>query len=362
MSDEVNQHIETNESTSFAKTDTTAAVAASAETEETESVHDFDTFKEMLLNGMKCDVSISKRVRLRLSISLCQFLFGKINSEFLQENYEYSGVDTDVIDATSGTAATTTNTEAIIVSDASDDNENLSDYSLEEGGWFRANRLVFHFIFSKISFPFSEKKFYACDQCNELFARPIQLNSHKAVIHRTCPICDKRFKESISVKNHIRTHARQPYPCNFCHKSFSYANNLYAHKRTVHFGIRSYSCDECGRKFACNRNLQYHMSTHQKEKPYPCDQCHKSFPQPENLARHKKVIHPKVYSYVCNVCGRNFTGVSNLKRHQIQHTRKEPQNCRVCNISFKSEAILRNHKRRFHSRVRRRSITVNIID
>lgn len=74
--------------------------------------------------------------------------------------------------------------------------------------------------------------------------------------------CDKVFKQSSSLKTHMRSHAGiKPFVCSVCQKNFSASFALRRHER-IHTGEKAYKCkffpDLISRtKTTCNS-----MSTH----------------------------------------------------------------------------------------------------
>ena len=52
---------------------------------------------------------------------------------------------------------------------------------------------------------------------------------------------------------------------------------------------KSTKCEECGREFSRNCDLENHLEDHEKEKSYECDQCGKSFFLEWRLKKHENV-------------------------------------------------------------------------
>jgi KRAB domain-containing zinc finger protein len=52
---------------------------------------------------------------------------------------------------------------------------------------------------------------------------------------------------------------------------------LKRHIQSLHFGEKSFTCDQCDKSFATKDKLNRHKKIHGKEKVYECARCHKKF-------------------------------------------------------------------------------------
>ena len=85
-----------------------------------------------------------------------------------------------------------------------------------------------------------ETKDFFCKYCNKKSASREALRKHENYIHVlkatfNCTFCDKIFKRSIQLKEHLTTHTGEIlYTCMFCTKTSNSKANMNSHKLKVH--------------------------------------------------------------------------------------------------------------------------------
>ena len=73
------------------------------------------------------------------------------------------------------------------------------------------------------------------------------------------------------------------------------------------------TCESCGKSFTRADTLTRHIKTIHKD--FKCDSCGKLFAEVGNLRKHISTIHKDHTDNKCESCGKNFTTVGYLRKH-----------------------------------------------
>ena len=147
------------------------------------------------------------------------------------------------------------------------------------------------------------------------------LNAHN-IFPLACKICDKRYKEQSTFRNHMEAHAGEPnYGCDVCQKKFVTKERLFAHRR-LHLG-RRFQCTRCNFSAKASNTLHKHIRMkHLTERKFMCQSCDKAFGSKQNLELHCR-IHTGEAPYECSLCRLRFKRMHHHKHHLNSASHKE---------------------------------------
>lgn len=211
-----------------------------------------------------------------------------------------------------------------------------------------------------------------CQKIIPIYSMSKHMNTHKAYTIK-CPQCEKMFKNSSTLKQHLRIHEdMRQYKCDMCGVGFNRRDglrlHLKVHEKTDSRGLKECSCQICGEKFPNHSTLVIHRNrTHKDGKTYTCHICNRSMISPRSLEWHLANIHNELSTgtdkeesgsidvetkrVTCYHCSKTFKTEMILRTHiKNTHTEKEPMKCLDCDQMFMSEVRLRHHMMVEHER------------
>lgn len=223
-----------------------------------------------------------------------------------------------------------------------------------------------------------ERTTYECSACGAHFTRQGEFKRHMVkhsdVRPYKCTVCERAFKRSSEVMSHMQIHNGVTYACETCGFTTTNKVSLRTHIRRVHRRDFRYRCEQCGKGFMSNYDLEDHKASHLDAKTFVCEYCGNAYSQKSYLVAHKRVIHrirktaPKQHRcelcsksfaseyslrnhaslhsqrFLCAQCGKEFATNHALKLHTRMHTGERPYQCKLCAKAFARSAALRVHK------------------
>ena len=140
----------------------------------------------------------------------------------------------------------------------------------------------------------------------------------KVTKYHTCNACDKNFKTSQDLENHVGSkHVEKE--CDYCEKRFRNEHELGKHLKT---------CDKIG---TANK---------------VCNKCNKKFTVP-GLVRHNPTCHGNDTEYKCPECGEIFNSSNGLEDHQDQQHEMETVRFREVCFHWRRGSCLKGNSCRF---------------
>jgi uncharacterized C2H2 Zn-finger protein len=197
-----------------------------------------------------------------------------------------------------------------------------------------------------------------CGICKKTFTRRWTLTKHIATIHggiktHKCLDCGAAFGEAGALTRHKTSVHKgvKPHGCPHCDMTFARGDALHCHVAAVHVGLRPYGCKECDAAFAHASDLRRHVEcVHEGLKPFDCPECEASFGLAASLRSHIKTVHEGLKDNVCPDCGAAFSQVTGLNYHIARvHQGLRPHTCTECDAAFFEPGRLRDHIQNWHS-------------
>ncbi|XP_077056806.1 zinc finger protein 646 [Siphateles boraxobius] len=223
---------------------------------------------------------------------------------------------------------------------------------------------------------------FVCDQCGRSYRHAGSLVNHKNS-HKTgeyyCALCNNTYSNQLAMKNHLRIHfAVKRYRCQECGKAFRGNKQLLNHtcsttkrnaaaRRKVrgHKQKKDLKCKNCRLVFPDNELLEGHTCCKEtvsdsvppgnvvrtalgkEERPFKCNICSRSYRHAGSLLNHKNTH--KTGHFTCSFCAKPFSNPMALRNHTRIHTQKKKYVCPTCGKAFRLSSILYNHQK-IHAR------------
>lgn len=216
----------------------------------------------------------------------------------------------------------------------------------------------------------------SCPDCGKGFKNTKTMKAHVRVKHQNnvkiCRVCDQKCYGQIGLSLHMKSkHAgEKANECDICQERFPYSTDLERHVTLVH-GKDRFICHICGKHFRYWHTLQSHVKAHSGVRAYVCEHCGKGFLRGNTLIDHKKSHfcrvckkklmsgqcpdHPKpryTHNYQsglsllqCKECSMTFDSIDALENHVKTHEMQRPFHCQVCGKGFHTSQHLYKHSK-----------------
>ena len=94
----------------------------------------------------------------------------------------------------------------------------------------------------------------------------------------------------VNIRTIAQNKKRQNHKCPYegCTQDAVSEWGLQSHIRAKHTGEKPFICNECGRSFVGNGQLQRHLRSHSDEANYQCKYCDKRYKNPNGVIKHQK--------------------------------------------------------------------------
>jgi len=163
--------------------------------------------------------------------------------------------------------------------------------------------------------------------------------------------CKKVDTAVSKLREHMRCHSQERLVgCPTCGGLFANRVKFFDHcKRQMPAGEQSFTCSNCGKKFALERLLRDHMRSHINH--YKCPHCDMTCPTPSALNNHVRYRHTEVKPYPCDYCDYRGKSTSDVKSHLRTHYDEIECRCTFpgCTFTCRAQATLKNHIVREHT-------------
>ncbi|KAK7877932.1 hypothetical protein WMY93_031408 [Mugilogobius chulae] len=229
-------------------------------------------------------------------------------------------------------------------------------------------------------------KSHKCSLCSYSAVERNSLRRHFLSIHAdktdfspelnfTCPVCSEGFRQSKSLKTHLKTHnVVKNSAQHFCiQEGCSFKSTLLTliqHiAETHHFTPTQCKHHACTALFRTKTLMEEHFRNHQA---YHCTDCDFACSNKKIFAQHRKQGHAGGEQFSCEFCDfKSFNSVEfeshvghfhasekihkcshcdfitsykhGLKRHMLRHTGEKRHKCSVCDFRCRDESYLSRH-------------------
>lgn len=181
---------------------------------------------------------------------------------------------------------------------------------------------------------------------------PMEKDGKTLQVH--CKLCCEVFKSILAYRDHfLENHARDEDDkqyCKKCEMTFENRKTLLEHFRLVH---ENFNCTMCKRQFASEHQLNEHLNCHENsDSKVMCNFCGKIYASQINLNFHIDAMHKEIRFY-CDMCEKSYSFKSALYKHRlVSHIRGRTVKCPECPFLAGTKHEVRLHMNNHHNLAR----------
>lgn len=185
---------------------------------------------------------------------------------------------------------------------------------------------------------------YECHFCRKRYKSKSYLRSHIEYKHLNTEAA--QIKAIVSSLKRVINYNKNAFSCELCLKQFSSKNGLNYHEKRAHrLSLQKFTCIQCDKNFAYDRDLELHVKNYHCYKE--CEVCGNKITV-NRFKSHLKV-HNNERAHYCLLCPRTFTRKDLLNKHLFSHSEEKPFSCGECKRGFYDKGRLVKHDLKFHS-------------
>ncbi len=127
-------------------------------------------------------------------------------------------------------------------------------------------------------------------------------------------------------------------------QSMSWTSGNQVTEYTLNFeNLVEFECDHCGNSYMRKPHLRRHILNHRTIKQYNCKVCQMRFRRNDVIKNHEATHHDRNSGFECSICSKFFKKRYNLMKHKETHTTLRAYSCPTCLKAFKTQDSLRHH-------------------
>ena len=140
-------------------------------------------------------------------------------------------------------------------------------------------------------------KMIECEPCKKKFPpraykRHVYSAHEKVKKTHECEECGKIYSTSKQLEIHTTSvHQNIKFTCGLCSVECASRRNLQKHKNSVHFVESAVQCPKCDKSYKHSASLSNHMALAHSDKSYQCEICQKMFYLKSQLNSHLQLKH-----------------------------------------------------------------------